>query len=288
MTASNDSLTRAAGLRSIDFGEHRVTYLPDGVARIDPHMWLPEADDMIWSEYRSLIDADGYLAASVGAVMIEHGDRAMLIDAGFGPLAVPTDVGTLTGGQLIDSLTAAGRSVSDIELVAITHLHMDHIGWLWQTHPDTSDLVFAGIPILVGDLEWARQDLAIADLTPREVLDGFAAQVQPITDHDREIFPGVTPIATPGHSLGHTGYLLRSGPRRLIVFGDAFTTPAQIQYPELTARGDDDPAASRRTAAWLLDELGRPDTWGFGIHFADIQYGRITNTRDGQQQWTTE
>ncbi|WP_216916751.1 MBL fold metallo-hydrolase [Nocardia noduli] len=285
MTITSDRLTTAAGLRSIEFGDHRVTYLPDGLARLDPHLWLPDADDTVWAEYRSLVDADGYLAASVGAVMIEHGDRAMLIDAGFGPLAVPTDVGTLRGGQLLNSLAAAGKIVTDIELVAITHLHMDHIGWLWQTHPDTSDLVFAGIPILVGATEWSRRDLAIADLTPPEVLDILASRVQPLAEE--EIFPGVHPIATPGHSLGHTGYVITSGGQRLIVFGDALTTPAQIGHPHLTARADDDPAQSRATAAWLIDELAQANTLGFGIHFADIQFGRVTSI-GGEHRWQPE
>ncbi|WP_218024084.1 MBL fold metallo-hydrolase [Nocardia xishanensis] len=31
---------------------------------------------------------------------------------------------------MLDSLTAVGETPADIDLIAITHLHMDHIGWL--------------------------------------------------------------------------------------------------------------------------------------------------------------
>ncbi|WP_435592163.1 hypothetical protein [Nocardia sp. bgisy118] len=92
-------------------------------------------------------------------------------------------------------------------------------------------------------------------------------------------------MATPGHSLGHTSYLLESGGRRLIAFGDALTTPAQITHPHLTTVTDDEPALARATAMRLLDELTRPNTLGFGVHFADIQLGHVTTNTDGQRQW---
>ncbi|WP_051030344.1 MBL fold metallo-hydrolase [Nocardia takedensis] len=279
---TRDRLTREADLRSIDLGDHRLTYLPDGIARIEPRLWLPDAGEHIWEQHADLIDADGYLAASVGALLVEYGNRAMLIDAGFGPLAVPTNVGLLRGGRLLDSLTAAGRQVCDIELVALTHLHMDHLGWLWQSYPDTTTNIFAGIPILVGHTEWRTPDQAIADGTPPEVLDLIAAQVR--TLGDGEFFPGVTAIATPGHTLGHTAYQIASGRKRLLAFGDALTTPIQISHPQLTSAGDDAPDQSRITARWLIDQLTHPDVLGFGIHFADVQFGHV-DTVGGTHRW---
>ncbi|WP_280505057.1 MBL fold metallo-hydrolase [Nocardia farcinica] len=283
MPVTRDRFNReAVELRSLDIGDHRVTYLPDGVARIDPARWLPDAGEEVWRQFADLIDGDGYLAASVGALLIEYGNRAMLIDAGFGPLAVPTQVGLLRGGKLLDNLAAAGRTVADLDLVALTHLHMDHLGWLWQSHPDTTINIFAGIPILVSHTEWQNLDLAIADGTPPQVLDVIAAQVRAIGQD--EIFPGVHAIPTPGHSLGHTSYRLTSGGEHLLVFGDALTTSVQITYPNLTSSADDDPDRARASARWLIDQLTRPDTFGFGMHFADIQFGRVA-TISGTHHW---
>ncbi|MET7772071.1 MBL fold metallo-hydrolase [Nocardia sp. NPDC005366] len=285
MTVTNARLTRPAGLRRAVFGHHRVTYLPDGVALLDARRWLPDADDQVWRQFAALLDPDGYLVASVGALLIEYGDRAMLIDAGFGPLAVPTPVGQLRGGQLIDSLAAAGKSVNDIDLVALTHLHMDHIGWLWQAHTDTTINVFAGIPVLASATEWELRELAVADGTPPEVLATFADQIRPLPDG--EFFPGVRALPTPGHSLGHTSYLLDSLGERLVVFGDALTTPVQITHPHLASSADDDPAQSRDSAARLLRELAEPYTRGFGMHFADIQFGRVV-THEHTTHWQPE
>ncbi|MET8779017.1 MBL fold metallo-hydrolase [Nocardia sp. NPDC004654] len=278
---------RPAAVHSQRIGEHTITYLPDGVALLEPDAWLPEADEHVWTEHANLINGDGYLVASVGALLVEHDGRSMLIDAGFGPLAVPTAVGLLRGGQLLDSFAAAGKNPAEVDLIAITHLHMDHIGWLWAHPPGHTARPFADATVVVGHTEWQHPELAAVDGTPREVLDIFAHQVRTIGSGE-EIFPGVTAIPTPGHSLGHTSYLIESDGRRLIAFGDALTTPAQITHPHLTTVTDDEPALSRATAMRLLDELTRPNTRGFGVHFADLQLGRVTTNSDGQREWQPE
>ncbi|WP_068056356.1 MBL fold metallo-hydrolase [Nocardia xishanensis] len=287
MTLSLNRSARPAAVHSHQLGEHTITYLPDGVALLEPEAWLPEADDQVWTEHAHLINDDGYLVGSVGALLIEYRGRAMLVDAGFGPLAVPTAVGLLRGGQLLDSFAAAGKDPREIELIAVTHLHMDHIGWLWAHPPGHTDRPFADVRVVVGRTEWQHPELAAVDGTPREVLDIFAHQVRTISA-DEEIFPGVTAIPAPGHSLGHTGYLIESSGQRLITFGDALTTPAQITHPHLTTVTDDEPALSRATAMRLLHELTRPDTRGFGLHFADIQLGRVTTDTEGRHQWQPE
>ncbi|RBO85306.1 MBL fold metallo-hydrolase [Nocardia puris] len=276
--SATTQFTRPGAQRSIFIGDLRVTYLPDGVGLLNPGMWLPGASEDLWIDHAHLLNPDGWLTASLGALLIEHGDRAMLIDTGFGPLSVPTDVGTLHGGGLLDSLAAAGKNPADIELIAVTHLHLDHIGWLCLT-PEPGP--FAHTRVVVGETEWARPDLAIADGTAQVFLDRFSRQVTTITAGE-EIFPGVRAIALPGHSLGHTGYLVTSRGQRLAAIGDALTTPLQVTHPDLTAAPDDDPIASRRTAARLIDDLAAPGTLGFAVHFADAQFGHITHhTTDG-------
>ncbi|WP_051021547.1 MBL fold metallo-hydrolase [Nocardia araoensis] len=287
MTLNLDHYTRPATLHHHQRGDHRITYLPDGVALLEPRAWLPDSDDELWAANPHLINDDGYLVASVGALLVEHGNRAMLIDAGFGPLAVPTPYGLMRGGQLLDSLTTAGKTLADIELVAITHLHLDHIGWLWQSASATAASPFADIPVLIGETEWQHRDLAAAAGVSSEMLDVFADQVHTIVT-GKEIFPGVHAVSLPGHSLGHLGYVITSIGHRLIVFGDAMQTPLQITHPELTGAIDDDPIRSVTTSRALVDQLTIPDTLGFGIHFADVQLGRIATTHDGRPIWEPE
>ncbi|MBF6427876.1 MBL fold metallo-hydrolase [Nocardia cyriacigeorgica] len=279
MTLALDRYARAAALHQHRFGEHRLTYLPDGVAYLDPRAWFPAATDEIWDAHAHLINPDGWLVASVGALLVEYRDHTLLIDAGFGPMALPTPFGLIRGGELLRSLDAAGKHPDDIDAIALTHLHLDHIGWLWQ--PSSP---FTNTPVLVGDTEWHHRHLATTDGITPEILDTFADRVRTITDH-QQVAPGIHATTTPGHSLGHLTYTLTATRHRVIAFGDALQTPLQVRHPELTAALDDDPDASRTTARRLVDDLSTPGTLGFGIHFADTQLGHVTTTPTGTRTW---
>nr|WP_228789749.1 MBL fold metallo-hydrolase [Nocardia cyriacigeorgica] len=194
-------------------------------------------------------------------------------------MALPTPFGLIRGGELVRSLDTAGKQPDDIDAIALTHLHLDHIGWLWQ--PGSP---FTNTPVLVGDIEWHHRHLAATDGVTSEILDTFADRVRTITDH-QQVAPGIHATTTPGHSLGHLTYTLTTARHRVIAFGDALQTPVQIRRPELTSALDDDPDASRTTARRLVDDLSTPGTLGFGTHFADTQLGRVTTTPTGTRTW---
>lgn len=282
MTAIVDRAVRPARINRRRIGEHRVTYLPDGAAFVDPFTWLPESDDRVWAEHNHLLNPRGCLVASIGALLIEYADRAMLIDTGCGPLAAPNPYGHLNGGQLPQSLATSGVRVADIELIAVTHLDPHHIGWLAQPelhHGRHCNRIFGEVPVLVSATEWDHSEISRYD-TDDQPVHTFADQVR-ATATGKEIFPGVHTFPTPGHTIGHMGYLIESRGHRLIAFGDAFTTSAQITHPHLTTADEDLPALSRATAMRLLNELSRPDTIGFGLHFADQQFGTVIHHEHG-------
>ncbi|AVH20315.1 MBL fold metallo-hydrolase [Nocardia cyriacigeorgica] len=277
-------LTKTATLRTYDIGDHRLTWLPDGVAYLEPRAWLPGAPDELWRQHRELINDDGYLVASIGALLIEYADRALLIDAGFGPLATRTPFGLIRGGELLRSLAAAGKHPDDFEAIALTHLHLDHIGWLRHTPAGPGTGPLSGRPILVSETEWRYRHLTAIDGVAPDICESFTLDIRTIA-HGDEIFPGIQATATPGHSLGHLAYTITTSAERIIVFGDALQTPLQITHPELTSAVDDDPDAARSTARRLVDELSVAGTLGFGMHFADAQLGQVATTEDGTPIW---
>jgi glyoxylase-like metal-dependent hydrolase (beta-lactamase superfamily II) len=257
---------RPAGIRSLRLGELTVSYVPDGAVALPARSWLPATTDDVWAAHPEYLDADGALVASIGGLLVEHGDRALLIDAGVGPVTLPPDAsvphGTIRGGALLDSLAALGRRPEDIDAVAITHLHLDHIGW--AAHPAFTE-------VLVSAPEWAHRDATTADLAPhvRTVVDG------------EHVFPGVQVRVAGGHTPGHTEYVISSGGQRLIAFGDALHSPIQVGHPEWSAVVDHDPVRASEQRHRLVAELAEPDTIGFGIHFADVVFGRIVGDGDG-------
>jgi glyoxylase-like metal-dependent hydrolase (beta-lactamase superfamily II) len=269
---------RPAGMRTTRVGDLRLTYLPDGFVQLDPRRWYPDTDPSIWeSKHAGLLDPAGYLVASIGGLLVEDGDRAMLIDAGFGPRTIPAEhthpaLGVLGGGELITSLKQAGLEPDRIDTVAFTHVHDDHFGWVLRPGPGGSP--FRDADIVAGASDWDAWREPVA-LRTKRVRDG------------ETVFPGVTAMAAPGHTPGHTCYVIESRGERLIAIGDALHSAPQVAHPEWPVLMDVDQARGITTRHQVIAALLEEGTRGFAIHFADAQFGRILDGDDGPY-WAPE
>jgi glyoxylase-like metal-dependent hydrolase (beta-lactamase superfamily II) len=145
-------MPEAASRHQVQIGATTVTYLPDGAVHADPAALFPATTAQDWASHRHLLDANGWLVASVGSFLVRNDSGAGLIDLGLGPinLEVP-GVATYEGGGLMGSLHAEGLSAADIGLVLFTHLHRDHVGW---TSDGTGRLTFPNARHLVDRAEW--------------------------------------------------------------------------------------------------------------------------------------
>ncbi|MCF6476893.1 MBL fold metallo-hydrolase [Nonomuraea sp. MG754425] len=285
MSFQEERLRRTSPIRSLQLGDLKISYVPDGVVYLKPGGWLPAATAQDWEHNAAHLDANGNLVATIGGLLIEDGERALLIDAGVGPVSLPDDpgnplVGALRGGDLLDNLAKLGRRPEEIEAVAFTHLHPDHLGWAHHTAPGDELPAFTQAAYLFAEPEWTQQHLRTATDVTDEMLATLASQARIITDGE-EIFPGVRTMFTPGHTVGHASYTITSGGRRLIAFGDALHSAVQIRHPEWSAGVDSDPAESAVHRHRLVKELQEPDTIGFGVHFADVVFGRVHTTATG-------
>ncbi|MEW1634522.1 MBL fold metallo-hydrolase [Streptomyces sp. NPDC093801] len=273
--APDARLRRPSGIRSLHLGDTKVSYVPDGDVRLRPLSLLPDSGDATWAAHPEYLDETGHLVGSVGALLVEHGDRALLIDAGIGPHAFESPEGPLRaghGGALPDNLAALGRRPQDIEAVAFTHLHADHLGWACEPLLGHADF-------LVAEPEWQGRDLLAAQGMTDQV-KALAPNVRTLTDGE-EVFPGVRVRIAPGHSVGHAEYVITGGGRRLIAFGDAMHSPIQAGRPGWSSGFDHDLTATAGHRHRLVAELAEPDTLGFGVHFADVVFGRVRHDGDG-------
>lgn len=123
----------------------------------------------------------------------------------------------LAGDPLATALAALGFSVSDLHLAVVSHLHWDHSGGI-------PSLAAAAVPIVIH-----RDELAFARSGDARFEEGFRPQDwsaagtrwQELTG-DTEIAPGVSVVATPGHTPGHVSFtvaLPQTG--RWVFAGDA-------------------------------------------------------------------
>jgi glyoxylase-like metal-dependent hydrolase (beta-lactamase superfamily II) len=249
----------------VKIGHLDVTPISDGFFKMPPSYFGIED----WGVHAGLAGPDGNLEVPIGCFLVRNGEQTILIDAGLGPV----ETSMFAGGKLPASLDAAGVKPEDIDLIMLTHLHFDHIGWTVQN----GESFFPNATIRFGE-----QDLD--QFVRAETPDQFSApyievlektgRIETITD-DGEIAPGISTLHAPGHTLGHRCVVLSSGDERVLLLGDAVTCPAQLTETDWGAASDVDPKMAARTRETLWKELEGSGDLTIGAHFPGLQFGRV-------------
>ena len=212
----------------------------------------------------------------IGCFLIRTADRLVLLDAGLGPELDEVPHGmSLVGGQLLTGLRAQGATRTDVTDVVCSHLHSDHVGWLFDLDARP---VFPNATIWYGAGDRDHFVTGSGHMADH-IRAGFASpasagRLRPLTE-DTTIAPGVTAMLAPGHTPGHLCLVLSSGTDRALLLGDAVTCPVQLDEPTWHSMADVDPALAERTRERLWRELEDPGTIGTGAHFPELRFGRV-------------
>ena len=277
----------AAAVRSLTFDDVTATYVVDGTLAMRSAVFFPDIPSDYWSTRPELCTASGDLMMSAGGLLVERDGETLLIDAGVGAMTRDFAFGSVDCGSLLDVLGALGRRPEDIDVVAFTHLHFDHAGWAYAN----GDKTFPNARYVVAAKEWAPYasgDYRADATTPRHVISQWVVDRSRIEliDEGDEISAGVHAVVTPGHTPGHTSYIITSQKgRRLVVLGDAFHSTAQLTHPEWLSAADPDASGVHSARRRLLAELGEQGTLGFGFHFGDQPFGRVITGATGDAFW---
>ena len=181
--------------------------------------------------------------------LLRAGDALVLFDTGMVP------------GNTVASLALAGVKPEDVTHVVLTHMHGDHIGGLMEGDAP----VFANAELVASRAE--------ADYWAANPGDAYNAKVKPLIgkarlfDADGEILPGIRTEAAPGHTPGHTTYLLESDGQRLLLTGDTFNHYAySVGHPDWHVRFDIDKDMGAATRARVLARLADERIPCIGYH----------------------
>ena len=199
-------------------------------------------------------------------LLIERNGTTLLIDAGVGTATTDFAFGEVDCGSMVGVLHTLGRHPEDIDVLAFTHLHFDHAGWAFAHGAKT----FPTARYVLAALEWApyangdRRAYATPALHVISQLASDSTALELIDDGD-EILPGVRAVVTPGHSPGHTSYVITSRMgQRLVALGDAFHTPTQLAHPDWLSAADSDATGVQNAhapTARRTDRAEHPWVW---------------------------
>ena len=229
-------------------------------------------------------NAEGKAVMSVHALVIESGDRRILVDTCVGNDKVrPIPGWDRRQGRFLADLADAGFPPESIDTVLCTHLHVDHVGWNTRLERDRWVPTFPNARYLFAERELAywrdANDQVYGDVfgdSVRPILDaGLADLVAP----DHAVAPGLHLEPTPGHTPGHVSVRLRSRGEDAVITGDLMHHPVQCAHPEWASRADYDAEQARKTRQSFLESSARDGALVFGTHFAGPTAGRVV--RDG-------
>jgi glyoxylase-like metal-dependent hydrolase (beta-lactamase superfamily II) len=282
-------LNTQAAVRQVRIDDVTFTFVADGAMSLAPQAFIKTAPSAYWAEHPEQLDAQGWIAMSAGGLLVERDQTYVLIDAGFGSATATSPFSRVNCGAFLDVLTQLGLTPADIDMFVLTHLHVDHTGWAFvDSASGQREPTFPNAPYVVAALEW---ESIMRGERPTGI-PGDREFIQPLQSHaglrlvgdGEEVAPGITSVVTPGHSAGHTSYLVTTSKgNRLIAFGDAFHTPAQLPHPEWSCDPDVDPAAVPVARHRLMDELRTRNTVGFAVHFGDQQFGTLAGDADAAE-----
>ncbi len=249
-------------------GAFEVTTILDGAMvrdGISPPFGLEQpAADLAELARASNLPATGF-EHTFTPTLVNTGHELVLFDTGNG--AGRRDKGA---GFLRERLQAAGYAPEDIDIVAFTHVHPDHIGGVREGDAPA----FPNARYVIGAREfneWRRGDNIPARRS--ENREQFMRLLPPLADQmtflepGDDVVSGIRAVAAFGHSIGHMAFEVESDGEAVLIWGDLTNHFVfSMQRPDWHVAPDDDREQAAQTRRRLLDMVATDGMLAIGHH----------------------
>lgn len=255
-------------------GNVELVAVNDGESARDPLESYLDSTREQWQEYPELLNADGHLRGRYGSVAVHSGGKLIFVDTG---LQAPD-------GTLLEEMKQKGVDRAAVDLVVITHLHPDHVGWNLTDGSPT----FPNARYLATKTDWdywtQPSVLENAQHITDQVLPLDKLNILDLIEGEYKINDELTTLPTPGHTPGHMSIVISSAGQRGFILGDVSHTPAQAHYTDLNPVFDINQDQSRKTRHQVLDRLEADGSLVSAGHYPDPGFGRF-GRKAGRRVW---
>ncbi|MEE9199606.1 MAG: MBL fold metallo-hydrolase [Dehalococcoidia bacterium] len=263
----------------VSVGNVEIISLSDGTGDFPAADVFPKVSSAEWDKYPGTVSAEGKLNTNFGCFALRSQGQTILVDTGLGP-SFP--------GRLLEELKGKGVDLSEIAVVAITHLHPDHVGWNLVQDGGKAHLTFprARYWIPKGDWDHFRQPqvLAQASHVANQVVPLEQLGALNLVEGETTVTSEVTMVPTPGHTPGHMSVAIASQGELGFILGDVANFPFQAQETSWEMSFDNDSDHARRTREAVLERLERDGSLVGAGHFMPPSFGRFVRA-EGRRYW---
>ena len=235
--------TSAPGYYRMMLGDFEVTALSDGTVDLPVDKLLTHTTPAKVNKALARSFMKAPVETSVNTYLINTGSKLVLIDTGAAKLFGPTL------GNLLANLKAAGYQPEQVDEIYITHMHPDHVGGLM----DGDKMAFPNATVRAdkhdADYWLSQANLDKAAPEAKGFFQGAMASLNPYVkashfstfEGSTNLVPGIKAVATPGHTAGHSAYMVESKGQKLLLWGDVVHAAAvQFDDPAVTIEFDGD------------------------------------------------
>ena len=189
------------------------------------------------------------------ALVVNTGAKLVLIDTGMGFRKV---YGPRTG-HLLSNLRAAGIDPASIDVVALSHGHPDHV-WGLVGEDGKPNFPNAQIYITQADLDYWTDAGKLSDPALGHYIGPIRDTLLPLRDRivflkdGQDVVAGVQALSTPGHTVGHTSFVISSQGSSLVNIADLGHQPQlQMENPRAEFARDTDSQQGVTTRLRVFD-----------------------------------
>ncbi len=282
------ALNQAPYFYRFRIGELLGTVVSDGILPLgDPTASFlgPSADDMRAMLSRNFLPTDNAVLEQ-NILVVDAGDQRILFDTGMGS----SQMFGPTPGKLMPSLAAAGIDPGTITAIVCTHGHCDHV---WGIMSDAGERIFPNAQIWISeaDFDFWTDEAKLSATDPAWMapfVEGARRNLMPNQDRMKffkdgeEFLPGLQAMFAPGHTVGHTAFIVTSGNDTLAVIGDLTHHHVILLETPLTQFAfDTDPAQSAQTRVRVLDMIAAQRLPLIAYHFPWPGIGHVEKVGEG-------
>ena len=252
----------------------------------DPSVMFPTTDSHDWEPYHDALE-DCQLQLYYGHFYLRSMGKTIMVDTGMGPGPHPSRANRT--GDMINQLKISGVNPEDVDLVLITHMHIDHVGWNIDYSGSEPKPTFPNARYLAPQLDWdhfTKPEFAKdAPWVEENILPLEKMGLLDLIGDGYVVNDEITAIATPGHTPGHMVFDITSQGEKAMVVGDLLHSRVQIEHPEWTAGVDTDKEASQKNRTMILERAESEDIVIAAGHFhPDDHIGKVIRL-EGKRYW---
>jgi glyoxylase-like metal-dependent hydrolase (beta-lactamase superfamily II) len=273
------------------FGDYEATVISDGARP------LGKAEDSFVGarpgEINAMMTANFLNPANAlleqNALVLNTGRQLILFDTGMGDsMGADSRMFGPTTGRLLRNMRAAGIEPSQIDLVVLSHAHCDH-AWGLVDANGARNFPNAQVVLAEADLKyWTDESNIRGPAFMGPFIRGATKNLNAYRDRlvmaqdGREVAPGITAIAAPGHTVGHTIFAITQGANTMVYTGDlAHHQVLLLRRPLLEFSFDTDPKQSAQTRARALERFATDRTMLLSYHFPWPGLGHVAKEGEG-------